>query len=162
MRIFSQVATRWNGVSQSTALMWLTPFTLILVAPMHTVDAEIAQHPIRLRRATLADMHACWPRLGPVLPCALVRGPAPQVGQAGSRNLRQPFEAGIRKHQESPFHQLLGGQARHGTMPRIHVGRRGHVRGGESAEKAVPGWAGSVRQHPVLAILPHQPGHLLT
>jgi hypothetical protein len=89
--------------------MWYTPLHPVLVALMHAVDSDITRYPIRLRRATLAGVHICWPRLGPVLPRALVRGPAPQVGQAEARNLRQPFEAGICKHQEGPFHQLLGG-----------------------------------------------------
>lgn len=117
----------------------------ILIALMHAIDADIAWPPIRLRGAALADRHAGGPRLGPVPPRTLGRGPAPQVVQVGDRNPRQPLEARIPEHTTGAFHQLLGGEARHGTMQRIHVGQQGHVRGGKAAGERVPGCAMSVR-----------------
>ncbi len=101
----------------------IDPLHAILIALVHTVDADIARPPIRLGGAALADGNARGPRLGPVPSRALVLGPTPQVVQMGDRNPRQPLEARILEHQEGPFHQLLGGRARHGTMQRIHVGQ---------------------------------------
>ena len=97
------------------------PVRPVLVALMHAVDPDITRPPIRL--GALAAGDARGPRLGPVPSRALVLGPTPQVIQMGDRNPRQPLEARILEHQEGPFHQLLGGRARHGTMPRIHVGQ---------------------------------------
>lgn len=96
------------------------PVRTVLLTLMHTVYAGVTRHPI-LPGGRGADR---WGR---------------QLATRSGTASRQPLEARIAGHKESPVHQLPGGGARHETMPRIHFGQQGHVCGGKTAGEAVLG-----------------------
>ena len=134
----------------------------ILIALMHTVDANEAGASVGGRSAPFADRDAGGPGLGED-PATLGIAPAlAQVVEMADRNRRQLGIARVAVAFQRAPHQMHRRRAGERVVQTVGFGQQGHIRFGEAPDKTMRWRSPGFLQPTRLPILRHQARHLLS